>query len=211
MQPCADWAALEAEKVAVVDSVQAYTYPTLSKVCVGWCSINWALYRPVISVPTGCLVTTASELKTEIDKVLADPYNQSNLQRFADCVPGFSIPSANFGLTWESFDEGFQATVQAADCEFSRLASELTWIGNKPADLRAQAAQLRDEAAAATARYASEYTNNSKMALAVAVQSCNIGQINGIEDQIRNIQAQIADKIVIRSTKYASYWADFET
>ena len=91
------------------------------------------------------------------------------------------------------------------------MASELTWIGNKPADLRAQAAQLRDEAAAATARYASEYTNNSKMALAVAVQSCNIGQINGIEDQIRNIQAQIADKIVIRSTKYASYWADFET
>lgn len=161
--------------MAVVDTVQAFTYPTLSKVCIGWCSINWALYRPTTPVSTGCLVTTASELKTEIDKVLADPYNQSNLQRFADCVPGFSVPSANFGLTWESFDEGFQGLVQAADCEFSKLTSELNWIGNKPADLRAQAAQLRSEATAATARYASDFTNNSKMALAVAVQSCNIG------------------------------------
>ena len=136
-----------------MDTVQAFTYPTLSKVCDGWCSINWALYRPTTTVSTGCLVTSASELKTEIDKVLADPYNQSNLQRFADCVPGFSIPPASFGPTWESKDEGFQALVQAADCEFSRLTSELNWIGNKPAELRDQAEKLRQEAATATARY----------------------------------------------------------
>jgi len=45
--------------------------------------------------------------------------------------------------------------------------------------------------------------------LAIAVDKCNIGSINGIEDDIRNIQADIADKIVIRSTQYASYWDSF--
>ena len=120
-------------------------------------------------MPTGCLVTTASELKAEIDKVLADPYNSANLQRFAECVPTFSIPSANFGQTWESFNGNFQNLVQAADCELSKLTSELNWIGNKPADLRAQAAKLTDEAAAATARYATEYTANTKMQKALAI------------------------------------------
>jgi hypothetical protein len=49
------------------------------------------------------------------------------------------------------------------------------------------------------------------MKLAIAVDECDIGSINGIEDRIREIQADIADKIVIRSTTYASYWAEFET
>ena len=45
----------------------------------------------------------------------------------------------------------------------------------------------------------------------MAIEACNVGQITGIDDQIRDIQAQIADKIVLRSTKYESYWADFQT
>jgi hypothetical protein len=45
--------------------------------------------------------------------------------------------------------------------------------------------------------------------LAIAVDQCDIGSINGIEDEIREIQADIADKIVIRSTQYASYWDSF--
>ena len=70
---------------------------------------------------------------------------------------------------------------------------------------------LRSDAVALSQRYATEVTGDAKALKAKAIQDCDqIGNIQSIDDEIRLINAQIADKVIFRSTKYESYWSQLE-
>ena len=103
--PCDQQKEYEEEIAELVDKVKAFKQEVPTRVCTGWCAINWASYSPDLSKHKKC-INNFTELEKEVDKVLADPYNQSVQNNFADCV-GFTIPFQNFGADWESKDDGF--------------------------------------------------------------------------------------------------------
>ena len=44
------------------------------------------------------------------------------------------------------------------------------------------------------------------------IQDCDkLGDVSTIDDEIRLINAKIANRLVFRSTKYESYWTQLET
>ena len=65
-----------------------------------------------------------------------------------------------------------------------------------------------EEATELEQRYKDEIKD--KNLKANAIQACNVEQIPGIENEIPPIQAKIAELMIFRSTKYASYWVQHE-